>query len=351
MIKRTSVIFRDEESYCGPISMLKRLQNEDLLLVFRHAPWDGPDMVSHVHRNTKTALLRSQDGGQSWSGLIHPDPDGGNGTTLNQLSDGTLVITNFRWACVPLENKDSIRHLPGFYENPSTGYASAMQGIFITRSTDNGHSWDIPKAVEVPGYEGSTTAGRVIDLDGAWLMPMNGAIDGSVDACPWIAQSTDGGETWHFLGTPERPEDAPRFSENRILHLPDSRILSMVRTPEGNFWKSHSSDAGKTWTPLEETPLNCRGSSPADLLLLEDGRVLCTYGRRRPNPKGVRASISEDGGDSWEPRNEFVLRDDAIATDMGYPSTQTTSDGSLLTIYYWHNEDHIRHLVGTWWAP
>jgi hypothetical protein len=83
--------------------------------------------------------------------------------------------------------------------------------------------------------------------------------------------------------------------------------------------------------------------------MLQDGRVLATYGHRRP-PFGVRACLSEDEGETWDVANEKVIRDDGLDRDMGYPSSEQLDDGSILTVYYWHEEDQIRHLVSSRWT-
>jgi len=70
------------------------------------------------------------------------------------------------------------------------------------------------------------------------------------------------------------------------------------------------------WRQPTETPIWSGGSSPPDLLLLSDGRILCTYGHRRA-PYGVRACLSQDGGGSWDLKNEIVIRDDRLDRDIG----------------------------------
>ena len=46
------VVYRNEDSYCGPISMLAKLPDEELLLVFREAKWRG--RVTHMDPTTRT---------------------------------------------------------------------------------------------------------------------------------------------------------------------------------------------------------------------------------------------------------------------------------------------------------
>ena len=63
-----------------------------------------------------------------------------------------------------------------------------------------------------------------------------------------------------------------------------------------------------------------RNEHPPDLLLLADGRVLLTYGRRL-SPCGVRGMVSHDQGRSWRTDEKLVLVTDSVTRDCGYPSS------------------------------
>ena len=219
------------------------------------------------------------------------------------------------------------------------------EGVYTAMSRDSGYTWEPAKLLM--GRVGS--AGRVVDLgDGAVLMPMDGKLDEHARA-EWVMRSTDGGDSWERHGIVTHETPGLSFSELRILSLGGGRVLAGMRTAEANFYVSHSEDGGATWSAPEETPIYCRGSSPFDLIMLADGRVLATYGHRR-EPYGVRACLSEDGGRTWDIGNEVVLRDDGLDRDMGYPSSVQLPDGSILTTYYWHHEDEIRHIRSTRWS-
>jgi len=343
-----AVIYRNENSYCGPISMLKKLANGDLVLVFREAL--RREFRSHCDPTTRTSLIRSTDGGESWHSLVTPDPAGGNGTTVNQFSDGTLMVSSFHWKFVPLSRKHELAGMGHLIEHQPLGLATAVDGVYITCSSTDGYTWGSPRKVETPGFPGASTAGRVIELDdGTLLMPTAGKKPDDASHRCWVMKSADRGETWDFGGTMGHAEGETDFHEPRILLRPSGRILGMMRTPKANFFQAHSDDGGESWSAYKETPIWCGGSSPPDLLLLADGRVLCTYAQRR-EPFGVRACVSEDGGATWDLENERVLRDDGLASDMGYPSSEQLDDGSILTVYYWHGEDQVRYLEGTRWS-
>ena len=338
-----AVIYRNEHSYAGPISMLAKLADGELVIVFREARWRG--FVTHGDPTTRASLLRSGDGGRSWHSLVTPDPAGGNGASIAALADGTLLVNTFHWRFLPLERAAELP-TASRREIPRLGLAMALDGVYIARSHTGGYTWSAPARLELPGVHSLTTAGRVVELtDGGLLLPLNLRRAEGVSVLPAVARSRDGGETWELLAV--MGEDAGRdYHETRIALLPDGRLLALHRTADGPFYRSLSADGGARWTPPAPTPLPCEGSSPADLLVLADGRLLCTYGRRR-SPFGVRAAFTTDGGDSWTP--EVVLRDDAPDGDMGYPSTVQRDDGALLTACYWHGEDGIRYLEEMTW--
>ena len=74
--------------------------------------------------------------------------------------------------------------------------------------------------------------------------------------------------------------------------------------------------------------------SPPHLLLLSDHRILCSYARREA-PFGIRAIISEDGGETFGEEIEICrVTDRQTDGDFGYPSTVELDDGTLLTVYY-----------------
>ena len=100
-------------------------------------------------------------------------------------------------------------------------------------------------------------------------------------------------------------------------------------SPRNVLWETYSDDNGHTWVELYPTPL---WGFPPHLLQLSDGRVLCTYGYRRP-PFGQRACISNDGI-TWNRADEIILRDDAFNKDLGYPASVELEPGIVLSVYY-----------------
>lgn len=342
MEKQTSLVYRNEHSYCGPISMVRRLSDGDLVVAFREAK--RREVTIHADPTTRTSLIRSTDNGETWHSLVSPDPAGANGVALAEMSDGSLLVSNFRWIFVPLADGRRLRAMGGYRTVDSLGLAAACESIYVTRSTTFGFTWECPHRVDMPGLGFATTAGRIVELeDTTLIMPING------DHGTYVSASSDGGLTWTQRGMVARTGGSRGLQEMRVISTGDAGLLAMMRTPSGNFVSAFSGDGGHTWGEAKKTPIWCGGSSPGDLLLLSDRRVLCTYGHRRP-PFGVRACLSSDGGVTWDTDSEIILREDGSDRDMGYPSSEQLEDGSILTVYYWHDEDQTRYLASTKWT-
>ena len=347
----TGVVYRNEDSYCGPISMLVTLPDEEVLLVFREAKWreQGRRRGMHSDPTTRTSLIRSRDKGRTWFSQVSPDPAGGNGTSIARLSDGTLLVNNFHWVFARPEERETVAGMPRQKHVALMDMVVALGGVFVARSHTDGYTWE--PAIRVPEPEGwpqMSSAGAVAELpDGDLLLPVTCRGDQGTPILALVLRSKDAGRTWGDAVC--ITDDAPAglsFHETRLLLCPSGRVLAMHRTPKANFFQNVSTDGGRTWSDTRDSGLWCGGSSPPDLQMLADGRVLLTRGYRR-EPFGVRCHLSEDQGDTWV--KEIVLRDDGPDRDVGYPSTVQLGDGELLTVYYWHGEDEIRHLQRTSW--
>ena len=133
------------------------------------------------------------------------------------------------------------------------------------------------------------------------------------------------------------------FEEPAPCLLVDGRILLLCRdNVRHTLFTTWSADGGSTWSVPRPTGID---GYPAHLLQLADGRLLCTYGRRKP-PHSIRAALSADGGETWG--QELVVRADLPNKDLGYPVT-LADDDSLATIYYAQDETGITGIWLTRW--
>jgi len=154
------------------------------------------------------------------------------------------------------------------------------------------------------------------------------------------------------------------YEEPAIIRLADGRMVGMLRThvnPSSdakNMAMVVSDDGGFSWTLPKFTGL---WGYPAEFVTLPDGRHVMVYGYRRP-PYGVRGCVSDDGL-TWDPANEFVIREGGVPRDnpridwdnpgvyqhIGYPSATALDDGSILCLYHeWDDDDRpLQYVVGT----
>jgi hypothetical protein len=163
----------------------------------------------------------------------------------------------------------------------------------------------------------------------------------------FVIRSEDGGRSWG-PAIPAAALDGRQFEEPAPLALPDGRILMLLReNVSRRLWQTVSPDGGRSWSPPEPTPID---GYPAHLLLLEDGRILCVYGHRKPD-FSIRAVLSQDGGRSWDVDATTTIRGSLPNKDLGYPSSALLPDGTVLTVYYAQEEDGVTSIQATWFRP
>lgn len=351
------ILYKDAGAYsCFPA--IAKAKDNTLWVSFRRAGGFSLKAVQegkydHVDKGARIGLLRSDDLGDKWSvAKIFPAYDprrGEQDPSIQVLSDGTLMINFFQWYVVPEEEKDKLKY-PA--RQQMDGSWADVEGPMITRSKDNGKTWE-ETFVQVPSdpLPRGGTSDAVIELpNGDLLMGIYGADYGDKVCRAYSVLSLDGGDTW---GEPALiaadPAHQISFEEPAVCFTPDGRLIAMIRSGEpGKYqflYQSFSEDGGRSWSQPVETPM---WGHPAHVLLLSNGKLLCSYGYRR-EPFGIRACLSHDGGKTWDMDHEYVLRDDGGSRDLGYPCSTELPDGTLLTVYYFHTADGIRHIAGTKW--
>jgi hypothetical protein len=116
-----SVIYQENRFYATFPSVVKRPDGE-LLVAFRRAPSRvalGEKGESHVDPNSYLVMVRSRDGGATWTKapeLIYAHAFGGSqDPCLLQLRDGTLLCSSYGWAFLQPEAaaRGFSRRLPG----------------------------------------------------------------------------------------------------------------------------------------------------------------------------------------------------------------------------------------------
>lgn len=345
------VVCKEDGSYLG-WPTVAQLPSGELVVVF------SGGREEHVCPYGKTELVRSADGGETWSEPVTvndslvDDRDAG----IVTMRSGTLVLS---WFTYPTwEALDGLRaagrHTAGQLDawaahcdkvRPEAERQGMGHRAWTRRSTDGGRTW------EQPVDSLATNPHGPVELsDGRLLLVGNTLLAAETPSTfePIVAmESSDEGRSWRRTGTiMPVPTEGATYHEPHVIEIEDGALICLARyMPPGNsgedryMRQSESADGGRTWT--RPHPANMWGFPP-HLLRLSNGDGLVTYGYRRP-PYGQRACVYQRvrgnllGGDSsgnWDVGNVIVLRDDGDNGDLGYPSTVETSPGEMLTVYY-----------------
>jgi Neuraminidase (sialidase) len=136
--------------------------------------------------------------------------------------------------------------------------------------------------------------------------------------------------------------------ELHAVEAADGTIIAQIRNHnaanKGETLQSESKDGGKTWTLPHSIGV---WGLPSHLMKLRDGRLVMTYGHRRP-PFGNQARLSTDNGQTWS--DAIILSGDGAGGDLGYPSTVELADGTLLSVWYEKMKEHPHAVLrqATW---
>lgn len=290
----------------GYFPVMIRSESGELLAIIRGG-------APHVGEGGRLDLIRSADGGRSWSEpeiVVDMPPDSRN-PAFGQAPNGRLILAFA---------------LTGPYENGRFTEKTRNYTVWLTTSENGGRSWSEPRRLDISPLRCGSPFGRIVRLpDGTLLMNVYGWSPGGRDYASYVFRSRDNGLTW---GEPSLIAEG--FNETALLVLPDGRVLAFLRDGLGTH-QSVSTDGGYTWSKPRE--ILGRGFHPADAILLQDGSILLTTGHRL-EPFGVFATVSRDMGKSWEVDKGVLLEWNSLDADCGYPSSVQLDDGTIVTIYY-----------------
>lgn len=347
-----------------------RAPNGELLAVF------SGDRDAHICPYGKTQLIRSSDQGQTWSPpeTITNSPLDDRDAGILALRDGALILRWFtlhvhpeaavaQWIprdlretwrehCDRITTEDVATWAPVGGEREVEG----PRGHWLRRSTDGGRTWSPPLRVA-----GSSPKAPIECADGRLvLIGTDGRDQPGRTSRIVVEESKDCGCTWRVIARlPMFFDDSNVFlCEPHLVEVEAGRLTAMARCEPldqrdgfdcSYLHQCDSGDGGKTWTAWRPTPV---WGKPPHLLRLRDGRLVLTYGHRRP-PFGERACLSRDGGRTWDLDHELLLSHaPGPGSDLGYPVSVELDDGTILTVYYQNeNKGEKPCLMATRWQP
>ncbi len=331
-ILETKVISQDVRFYNGWPTVCRRANGQ--ILVTCSGGREG-----HVCPFGRVEMMTSDDEGKSWAypRVLLDGPIDDRDSGVLETAKGTLLVTTFTsLAYEPLLAKanqdgnwdqEKLARWNAANSRLSADMRQKELGVWMIRSTDGGLTWS-------PKYDSliNSPHGPIQLSDGRLLYAgkdlwRSGSRVG-------VCESTDDGQTWHWLAEiePREGDDPNEYHELHAVDCGGGRILVQIRNHnpanKGETLQCESADGGKTWN----RPKSIRvWGLPSQLLKLRDGRLVMTYGHRRA-PLGNQARISTDQGRTWS--EPIVISGDGASGDLGYPSTVELGDGTLLTVWY-----------------
>lgn len=368
-----SIIWKENDRYCS-FPHIAYLPNGKLAVVFRKASKFSSDsaksgIATHHDPDSSIEWITSDDNGLTWDTksqkTIYKSRYGVNDPALTILKDGTILVRfvalDINKSLFPSTNPKKI-----FSHRTEHGLLTTVVGNLVISSNDLGETWQELSVTDCPEIGPSCSRDPIVEMpDQSWLMPVYTGAPQRSDIS-WLIRSFDKGNSWC---SPIRimSDENGRFSqyqginynETSLLHLGNGEILAMVRADAdfhtenefmpvggvGDLCTSRSFDSGMSWTFPKRTGI---WGQPGSIIQLSNGNILCTYGFRK-SPFGVRCCLSYDNGKTWDIDNEIIIRDDCPTWDCGYPFTIELKNGSLLTVYYFVDENQTRHICGTNW--
>lgn len=352
------LIYKDRFSYSAHASIAV-LDNGEWLVGFRYMR--RAEKILHAHPQDHVLMTRTSDRGMTWEEPDYaPDLDwhGGQCPGISQLSNGTVVLTLSRhnWYNLDLARKMRAAGEPisfpvrgrGWTEDltdedwakSEQNWARGYQSLYVHLSTDRGHTFEDTVKIDTSPYRGGQSRYGVVELRDGRIACVISAPDGP-PYITYILFSSTGGKSWDppILVT----DINVRFSEPDMAEVAPGELYCILREGKGGYlYGCRSLDGGHSWSVPEATPMF---GLPGHLLVLQDGRLLCTYGRRIA-PFGIRACLSEDGGRTWEIDQEIVIRNDLPNSDLGYPVTIEYEPGRLFSCYYGQELDGVTCILG-----
>jgi len=289
-------------------------------------------------------MRRSSDGGKSWSEGGPPIDEGmdiGNAGHVGQFlrtREGTFVVLFLDYAKLNAAGWNNEKRAP----NPDSHFA-----LWSIRSTDGGATWTDRQ--ELMGGYNADFMGLIETRDGNVVATMEHQVP---ELRRWIScsfVSKDSGITWRCsnwidIGGHGHHDGA---TEPAVVELTDGRLLMLIRTSLGQFWKAYSSDGGVYWRILQPSGIDA-SSAPAWILRLSSGRLGLVWNRSRPEgasdwPKyntpdptfeypasvyreELSIAFSEDEGESWTPPRVIAREPGG---QLAYPYVHERSPGTL----------------------
>ncbi len=275
---------------------------------------DLPNTISIMSR-------RSEDNGRTWSEPVVVAE--GNASTGKTYGDAAVVLDRETGTLISMFVGDQ-----GLWN----ATPSSRQGIYISKSTDNGISWSAPEAItdqvyanHSSWYAGFAGSGNGLQLkDGRLMFAVAIRPNGyTYDLQNYALYSDDHGATWSLSSNAA----TNKGDEAKLIELDNGDVLMSIRNPsKGYRMFSRSTDRGVTWSA---TSLNTDLMDPAcngDIIRYNyDGKnyLLHSLPASTSTRENVTIYLSDDEGETWYFKKQLV---DGYSA---YSSMAVLADGTI----------------------
>ena len=363
------VIYHDVRFHAAFPSMA-RFSDGRLTLAFRRARdgmWllpaekrekiDPLSYMDHIDSRSHIVLLALDENGivaAQNPDQLPADPEAADQeTALLALPGDRLLLASFSWYPLPAHasGQPGERSAPGdervgchfIYWGSHCSLRERAEGAWVYHhrylTPDGGYGrWlgsDKSKACVPPAH------GQALWRDEEILLPLYGGVD---EGCALFV-SDDEGSNWHFRSLIALDQQQQvTFQEPALCSDGQGGMVCFMRTSDadGRLATVHSHD-GLHWS---EPKLHQLIGHPFHPLLLDDGRILLSYGYRE-KPYGIRARLLDSPLHDPDHSEEIIIRDDGLCPDLGYPWAVQLQNGQMLLSYYWTDTQGTRHIVAS----
>lgn len=261
--------------------------------------------VAHICPFGKNLMFVSHDDGETWTPpiIINDTYMDNRDAGLCCFGNGKMILTYFshpfedyltKWRSAIEKgadeySRDMTMAMLNSYEKVPKEYN--QYGSFIRITENGGLTWSRSYKIPVSSPHGpiQTKSKRLLHLGKEfhyWKEREKQII---------LTESMDGGKTWEYVSTIDTPEGLGlhQVHEPHLTELPDGKLLAGIRAQGDSVYHRFSmyfctsDDGGLTWA--KPMPSQISGSPP-HLLVLSDGKVLCTYIHRQAERQGLQAS-------------------------------------------------------------
>ncbi len=258
------------------------------------------------------AIRRQGDGWEQFS----------SGEVLTR--DGLGAVSDPRQIVVTLGNT---------IENEATG------GLYATVASVGG--WAMASVMDVEtGHDGPVEARKLnlspfLNRSHLVKSPMVAYADGSLALPAYFELGATHGVLVR-LNDHGRVRDTRRIAgagkpiQPMIAPLDDTRAVAFLRDfdPSGKLLISRTSDGGQSWSKVVPMEMG-NPSSPVAAIGLGGGRILMAVNDDFDRADVLRLMLSEDEGETWHVREEFVGEDGALR----YPMLRRLQSGEFVLTY------------------